>query len=119
MPDPPGSSRPRVSLTIARRRLLLPKEHGAYAEIGFPLLTVLLLGVPSSAALLLSIAVVCVFLLHEPALVLLGHRGARIKREAGGSAVRLAAVFARARSVSVSQDCGCPRLPLRGVLSFP
>ncbi len=94
MPDPPGSSRPRVSLTIARRRLLLPKEHGAYAEIGFPLLTVLLLGVPSSAALLLSIAVVCVFLLHEPALVLLGHRGARIKREAGGSAVRLAAVFA-------------------------
>lgn len=79
---------------MARRRLLLPKEHGAYAEIGFPLLTVLLLGVPSSGALLLSIAVVCVFLLHEPVLVLLGHRGRRVKREAGASAMRFAAVFA-------------------------
>jgi hypothetical protein len=74
--------------------LLLPKEHGAYAEIGFPLLTVLLLGRPDSAALLLSIAFISAFLLHEPALVLLGHRGTRLKREAGGAAARLAAVFA-------------------------
>lgn len=90
----PASGRPPASLTIARRRLLLPQEQGAYAEIGFPLLTVLLLGMPGSGALMLVIAVVCVFLLHEPALVLLGHRGARLKREAGGSAVRLALGFA-------------------------
>lgn len=93
-PDRPAGGSPRASPTMPRRRLLLPKEHGAYAEIGFPLLTVLLLGTPDSAALLLSIAFVCAFLLHEPALVLLGHRGTRLKREVGGAAVRLASVLA-------------------------
>jgi hypothetical protein len=90
----PASGRPPVSITIARRRWLLPKEQGAYAEIGFPLLTVLLLGMPGSGALMLVLAVVCVFLLHEPVLVLLGHRGTRLRREAGRAAARLASVFA-------------------------
>lgn len=93
-PQQGSSDRPDVSPPSARRRLLLPREHGAYAEIGFPLLTVLLLGVPGLDALLLSMAVVCTFLLHEPLLVLLGHRGTRIKREAEGSALRFASVLA-------------------------
>jgi hypothetical protein len=74
--------------------LLLPKEHGAYAEVGFPLVAVLLLGALNLGASLLLIAVVCVFLLHEPVLVLLGHRGTRRRREAGATAVRVASVLA-------------------------
>lgn len=80
----------------AKRRFLLPKEHGAYAELGFPLLTVLLLGVPGLGTVALSLAVVCLFLMHEPALVLLGHRGTRLQREAGGLAMRLVSALALA-----------------------
>lgn len=60
---------------------LLPREHGAYAQLVFPLLTALALGRPSFASVLLTISVVTVFLAHEPVLVLLGRRGGRAKRE--------------------------------------
>jgi hypothetical protein len=59
----------------SRSRWLLPREHGAYAEVLFPLGTASCLGRPSVSSLALSVAVVAAFLAHEPLLVLLGARG--------------------------------------------
>lgn len=56
---------------------LWPKEHGAYAEVTFPLLTGLLVAGFSVVGALFSAAVVAAFLVHEPLLVLLGVRGTR------------------------------------------
>ncbi len=65
----------------ARGPSLLPREHGAYAQIAFPQITALALGRPAWAALLLLAAIVCVFLLHEPLMILTGARGGRARRE--------------------------------------
>ncbi len=67
---------------------LLPREHGAYAQASFPLITALALGGLGPATLLLTIAVIAVFLAHEPALVLVGGRGGRAKRETSTHARR-------------------------------
>ncbi len=64
-----------------RQPSLLPREHGAYAQISFPLLTALALGRPGLASILLVAAAVAVFLLHEPVLILVGGRGGRARRE--------------------------------------
>lgn len=72
----------------AHQRSLMPREHGAYAQITFPLITALGLGRPGPAAILLLVAVIAVFLSHEPLLVVIGSRGARLKREAGTRAIR-------------------------------
>lgn len=57
--------------------VLLPREHGAYAELIFPLLTALALGNISLAQWLLAFAAVAVFLAHESVLVIVGDRGSR------------------------------------------
>jgi YwiC-like protein len=62
-------------------RSLLPKEHGAYAQVGLPLLAALASGVPTLGAALLATSVASAFVAHEPARVLLGHRGSRARRE--------------------------------------
>ncbi|NIR44877.1 MAG: YwiC-like family protein [Gemmatimonadetes bacterium] len=72
---------------------MFPREHGAYAQIGFPLVTALALGRPGPSAVLLVLAIVAVFLLHEPLMVLIGARGGRAKREAGSTARRRAAIL--------------------------
>ena len=81
----------------------LPKEHGAYGQVAFPLLTAFGVAGISTDSLLLAIAVVAGFLAHEPAAIVLGLRGSRAKRELGGSAtpwlhgclaIAVAAVFA-------------------------
>lgn len=58
-------------------RLLLPREHGAYAELGFPLLSGLVLGTPGAASWLFAAAAVLLFVANEPFVVLLGARGRR------------------------------------------
>ncbi len=55
---------------------LLPREHGAYAQLGFPLVTALALGDLGVAPLLLVVGIIAVFLVHEPVMVLSGGRGA-------------------------------------------
>jgi hypothetical protein len=67
---------------------LLPREHGAYGQMSFPLLTAFIVAGPSAAGLLLAAAVTPGFLGHESAAVLLGLRGARAKREQRSSALR-------------------------------
>jgi hypothetical protein len=65
-----------------------PKEHGAYGQLAFPLLTSLLVAGVSVGSVFLVVAVVAGFLVHEPLLVALGLRGPRASRELGGAAVR-------------------------------
>lgn len=78
-------------------RSLMPREHGAYGQLALPLLTALLSGHASWGAPLYAAAAVFAFCAHEPLLVLLGQRGARVLREAGGRArVRLVSLAALA-----------------------
>jgi hypothetical protein len=60
---------------------MVPKEHGAYGQMAFPLLTAIAVAGPSSGGLLIIAGVVAGFLAHEPAAVLLGSRGTRARRE--------------------------------------
>lgn len=58
---------------------MLPKEHGAYGQLAFPIVTSLAVAGISRAAVFTVVAVVALFLAHEPTLVLLGHRGVRAR----------------------------------------
>jgi hypothetical protein len=60
---------------------VLPREHGAYGQLLFPLATALAVGHPSAAACALAAAAIFAFLTHEPLLVLIGQRGSRAARE--------------------------------------
>ena len=60
---------------------MFPKEHGAYGQLLFPLVTALAAGRPRTVAVLLTAAAVFAFLAHEPLVVLLGRRGARAARD--------------------------------------
>lgn len=60
---------------------MIPREHGAYAELAFPILAVLIGGVPASTTWLLAVAVVACFVANEPLLILTGHRGSRALRD--------------------------------------
>jgi YwiC-like protein len=72
---------------MPRRRSLWPREHGAYAQLAAPLVAALASRAPTLAAWLLAIGAISVFLANEPLLVVLGHRGERM-RAADGSRAR-------------------------------
>ena len=72
----------------------MPREHGAYAELGFPLCAALALGNGAAAAWVLAAAAMLAFLAYEPLAVSLGHRGTRARREQGWAARRAVAVRA-------------------------
>jgi len=78
VPDVPTLSR---GVSRASVRLLLPREHGAYGQLLFPMSIALVLGDRGAAALALTTACAAAFVGHEALLVLLGHRGARAARE--------------------------------------
>jgi hypothetical protein len=61
---------------------LYPKEHGAYAILGVPLVTALFIVGLTPVTALLSIATVAAFLTHEPLLLLAGVRGPRARAAA-------------------------------------
>jgi YwiC-like protein len=69
-------------------RALLPKEHGAYGQVIFPLVSVFVVAGISPAGLAVSAAVVAGFLAHEPAVIVLGLRGQRARRELASAAAR-------------------------------
>jgi hypothetical protein len=81
-----------VAAVAARRasvgRTLMPREHGAYAELALPLIAVLFGGRPTAAAACLAVASCAAFVAHEPLLVVLGQRGARARREDGARSMR-------------------------------
>lgn len=57
------------------RHGLMPREHGAYAQLLLPVLTALIVLPLNFAALSMAVVISAVFLAHEPVLVLIGHRG--------------------------------------------
>ncbi len=89
-PAIPAAAPPRPA---ARPRSLLPKEHGAYGQLGLALVTAVALGRPTLAALALVVAFAATFVAHESLLVLVGHRGGRAQREDGPRARRLLAAL--------------------------
>ena len=60
---------------------LWPKEHGAYGQVAFPLVTGFAVAGLSVGGVLTAAAVLAGFIAHEPAAVLLGLRGPRARRE--------------------------------------
>ncbi|HKE85207.1 MAG TPA: YwiC-like family protein [Vicinamibacterales bacterium] len=60
---------------------MLPREHGAYGQLAFPLITSFAVAGFSTAATLIGLSAVAAFLVHEPLLVLLGRRGVRAGRD--------------------------------------
>src|SRR5512138_1977206 len=78
---PSAGARGRPSSTSSDSVVLFPREHGAYGQLTFPLVTSLAVAGVSAPALLLALSVIAGFLAHEPLLVVLGRRGARAQRQ--------------------------------------
>ena len=72
---------------------LIPREHGAYAELGFPLLSGLLLGSPGAASWLFVAAALLLFVANEPVVILLGGRGRRLQEDLCAPARRQLAIL--------------------------
>jgi hypothetical protein len=85
---------------------LLPREHGAYAELAFPLLTALTIAQPTVAGAAFALSAVAWFLAHEPLAVTMRMRGARVLAESGDRARRrvlaLAALGASAGTLALA-----------------
>ncbi len=60
---------------------LLPREHGAYAQLGFPLLTGLIYARGDPGAVGFAVAAIAIFLIHEPMAVMTGVRGVRLQEQ--------------------------------------
>lgn len=58
---------------------LLPREHGAYAQLGYPLLTGLVLSGGHPGAIAFAACGIALFLAHEPMAVIMGMRGIRLR----------------------------------------
>lgn len=58
---------------------LHPKEHGAYAIVGIPLLVALAIGGLNPVAVLTAVATIAGFIANEPLMILRGRRGERAR----------------------------------------
>jgi hypothetical protein len=88
---------------------MLPREHGAYAELALPIAAALGASRPTLASACMAVAACAAFVAHEPALVLLGHRGRRAQREATPEARRwLAGALAAAALLGATALTRCP-----------
>jgi hypothetical protein len=67
-------------------RAFLPREHGAYFELGFPLLSGLTMTAPTVTSAVIAVSACLFFLSHESLAVLSGVRGRRVQEESGGRA---------------------------------
>jgi hypothetical protein len=75
-------------MSAAPPRLLIPREHGTYGELLFPLVTAFGAGGISVAGAAVAVAAVLGYLAHESFAVLAGLRGPRARRERGAIARR-------------------------------
>lgn len=103
-------------------RSLLPREHGAYGQLGVALATGLASGHPRIASFLLAAAPIAAFFAHEPVRVLLGHRGTKALRVDGARArtravllIGLASIFA-ASGLALSREARLPAILLAPVV---
>ena len=76
--------------------MMLPREHGAYSQMALPLVTTFFVCGVTLPAALTGVAVVLGFLAHEPLLVVLGRRGARVRDHEAGRARRTLVTLAAA-----------------------
>lgn len=88
-----------VNAAVADRSLA-PREHGAYGQIGLPLVAALAMGTPSIAAILLGTGAALIFAAHEPLLLLLGRRGLRAQRYGSPRARRSLRILGVAAALS-------------------
>jgi hypothetical protein len=96
---------------------MFPKEHGAYGQLLFPLITALAVGRPGAAAFAFAAAALFAFLAHEPLLVLLGQRGPRARQDAGPRALRWFAVTGiAAAGLAVFAIATMPRVAQHAVI---
>ena len=98
---------------------LLPREHGAYAELAFPVITGLALGRPGIAAAALAAAAVLAFLVHEPIAVLTGTRGDRLRVALGPIARRRAILLTAALAASAAIALATAPSPVRLAVLVP
>ncbi len=98
---------------------LIPREHGAYAELGFPLLSGLVLASPGPASFLFVAAAVLLFFANEPAVVLAGARGKRLQQEMGEAAKRQLAVLATLGAVAGLAALALAPVPARWLSLVP
>jgi hypothetical protein len=80
---------------------MLPREHGAYAQLGFPLLTGLIYGGSHPGALGFMGAAIALFLAHEPMSIIMGMRGIRIRDALTRAARKRLWLLAGATAVSL------------------
>jgi hypothetical protein len=69
-------------------KALLPREHGAYAQLGFPLMTGLWYAGGHPGAIAFAAVAVSAFLAHEPLSLIMGMRGIRLRDALVGPARR-------------------------------
>ncbi|QDT35435.1 YwiC-like family protein [Thalassoglobus polymorphus] len=74
----PADEREKVARNAKSDRLN-PKEHGAYAILGIPLVAALIISGLTPETVLVAIAAVAAFLAHEPLLIISGSRGKRAR----------------------------------------
>jgi hypothetical protein len=98
---------------------LLPREHGAYGQIAFPLITAFGVAGLSAGGSLLAIAIVAGFLAHEPAAILLGLRGARARREQQAVAARWAGACLVAATAAAAAGLAMTPPPARWSFTLP
>jgi hypothetical protein len=80
--------------------MLWPQEHGAYAQLAFPLASGLAVGGLGAAGAGMAAAAIALFLAAEPAEVLVGARGGRVRDALSGAAARQLAVLGMVAAVA-------------------
>jgi hypothetical protein len=98
---------------------LLPREHGAYGQIVFPLITAFGVAGLSAGGSLLAIAIVAGFLAHEPAAILLGMRGPRARREQQAAAARWAGTCLVVAIAAAAAGLAMTSPPARWAFTLP
>jgi hypothetical protein len=79
---------------------LLPREHGAWVQLLLPAATAIASGSRGAAPWLWTLTGLSAFLAHEPVRIAVGHRGARLARDLGPTARRVALVTLGVAGVS-------------------
>ena len=85
---------------------LMPREHGAYAQLGFPLATGLVYAGGDPGAIGFAVAAVALFLAHEPVAVLTGVRGRRLHDQLRGAARRRVWALGAAAALGLAAAIG-------------
>ncbi len=97
--------------------LLLPHEHGAYAQFGFPMAAAWLLVRPGWNAALWTLACFLAFWAHEPLLILVGRRGkAQLQRRGARALLLICLLLPAAMATATAAILMAPLIPTAAFL---